>query len=55
LRISGPYEKLLKVMLDHFEFLSVKIIIKLAKSAGFPDFFQKEYEKADNNNVVYVI
>jgi hypothetical protein len=42
-------------MLEHYEVLSVKIIIKLAKSAGFPDFFQIEYEKADNNTVVYVL
>jgi hypothetical protein len=39
-------------MLKHSENLSVKIIIDVCKSAGFPDFFIKEYENADNYNLV---
>jgi hypothetical protein len=53
--ISGPFEKLLNVMLKHSENLNVNIIIKVSKSAGFPDFFLKEYENADNYNVVYLL
>jgi hypothetical protein len=53
--ISGPFEKLLNVLLKHSENLNVNIIIKVSKSAGFPDFFLKEYEKADNYNVVYLL
>jgi hypothetical protein len=41
--ISGPFEKLLNVLLKHSENLNVNIIIKVSKSAGFPDFFLKEY------------
>jgi hypothetical protein len=53
--ISGPFEKLLNILLKHSENLSVNIIIKVSKSAGFPDFFIKEYENADNYNVVYLL
>jgi hypothetical protein len=42
-------------MLKHSENLSVKIIIDVCKSAGFPDFFIKEYENADNYNLVYLL
>jgi hypothetical protein len=37
--ISGPFEKLLNVMLKHYENLNDNLIIDVSKSAGFPDFF----------------
>jgi hypothetical protein len=36
--ISGPFEKLLNVMLKHYENLNENKIIDIFKSAGFPDF-----------------
>jgi hypothetical protein len=38
-KIAGPYGSILKLMIKHTEYLSVKIIIEIIKSAGFPDFF----------------
>jgi hypothetical protein len=43
------------VILKHSDNLSVNTIIEVSKSAGFPDFFIKEYENADNYNVVYLL
>jgi hypothetical protein len=43
------------VVLKHSDNLSVNTIIEVSKSAGFPDFFIKEYENADNYNVVYLL
>jgi hypothetical protein len=45
----------LNVILKHSDNLSVNTIIEVSKSAGFPDFFIKEYENADNYNVVYLL
>jgi hypothetical protein len=36
------------VILKYCENLGVKIIIEISKSAGFPDFFIKEYENTEN-------
>jgi hypothetical protein len=38
-KIAGPFGSILNVMIKHTEYLSVKIILEITKSAGFPDFF----------------
>jgi hypothetical protein len=41
IKIAWPFENILNVMIKYTEYLSVKIIIEITKSAGFPDFFRK--------------
>jgi hypothetical protein len=48
LKMAGPFENILRVMLKHYKYFNVNIIIKLTKSVGFPDFFLKELEIVDN-------